>query len=53
MRVLEDGHAAHAGHANHATHACVLSRSLEQTRKAAAIAWTSAHPKRHNALFFH
>jgi hypothetical protein len=28
----------HAGHANHATHAWVLSRSLEQTRKAAAIA---------------
>jgi hypothetical protein len=30
--------AMHAGHASHATHACVPSRSLEQNRKAAAIA---------------
>jgi hypothetical protein len=29
-----------SGHANHATHACVLSRSLEWTHKAAA---TAAH----------
>jgi hypothetical protein len=32
------GRAAHAGHANHTTHACVLSQSLEQTRKVAALA---------------
>jgi hypothetical protein len=32
-----------ATHAGHATHACMLSQSLEQTRKAAAIAAHSFH----------
>jgi hypothetical protein len=36
----------HAGHASHATYACALSRSLEQTCKAAALlrSFSAAHP---------
>jgi hypothetical protein len=36
--MLLSDRAIHASHAGHATRACVLSQSLEQTRKAAAIA---------------